>query len=363
MPLLATTLLDQFATVLELQHFAGPLEGVQVEGLNSPEQAGPQSLAFASEAKHLKALRHRPSPPAVLIVSPPLAKALQAEADPFWRTCCLIQCPNVSLALAQIARAHFDPGFSRRAFLADQPIHPTAVIHPSAQVADSAVVGPHTVIGPDVILEAQVVVGSHCHLEAGVHVGQGSHIHSHVYLGPQTQLGKLCEIHPMTSIGTEGFGYAHDSQGEHHRIPHLGRVVLQDRVHIGSNVSMDRGTLDDSVVGAGTKIDNHCHFGHNFRCGKNCLITGGFISAGSVTLGDRVVVGGRTTISGHLEVASGVQLAGLSGVPKSLNEAGAYGGYPPQPVKEHLRTTSTLTHLPQMRKDISRILKHLKLES
>ncbi len=363
----AVQLIEEFGESLKLSHISGPLDSAAAQNLSSPSLCNAQSLVFTGEAKHLQALlsrreSHHP-PPAIAILSPALVGSLTAEHQSYLERTCLLQTPKVTLALALISRKYFAPNFFRKAFDSDVPIHPTAAIHPSARVDPKALVGPYAVIGPDVVIESGAVVGSHCHVEEGAWVKARSHLHSNVYLGPQTQVGEDCEIHPFSCIGTEGFGYAHDDLGQHHRIPHLGRVILEDGVHIGANVSMDRGTLEDSVVGSGTKIDNHCHFGHNFRCGKNCLITGGFISAGSVTLGDQVVVGGRTTVSGHLEVASHVQLAGLTGVPKTLTEPGAYGGYPPQPVKEHLRTTASLTHLPEMRKDLARIKKHLKLDN
>ncbi len=200
-------------------------------------------------------------------------------------------------------------------------------------------------------------------IEPDVKIGRRSHLHPLVFIGHSCILGEECEIHPNTTIGSEGFGYAADEKFNQYRITHYGKVILEDRVHIGANVSLDRGTFLDSRVGSGTKIDNHCHFGHNFVIGKNSLITAGMISAGSVTVGDYCVFGGRTTISGHLEIASKSHISGMSVVTKSIEEGGEYGGFPLQKLRDTLKTRAALRHLPEIQESVKKILKHLGLES
>ena len=124
-------------------------------------------------------------------------------------------------------------------------------------------------------------------------------IHAHVYVGHSCVIGHNCEIMPQAVIGSEGFGYAHDHLGNHYRVPHTGRVVLADDVHIGALSTIDRGTINDSTIGQGTKIDNHVHLAHNSIVGKNGLITAHVVMAGSSTLGDNFMVGGNSAIAGH----------------------------------------------------------------
>ncbi|NJL72351.1 MAG: hypothetical protein HC888_12625 [Candidatus Competibacteraceae bacterium] len=125
----------------------------------------------------------------------------------------------------------------------------------------------------------------------------------------------------------------------------------------------NRGTFEDSRIGEGTKIDNHCHFGHNIVIGKNTLVTGGMITAGSTTIGSNCVFGGRTTIKGHLSITDKCQFAGLSGITKNIMQPGEYGGLPLQRVQDELRTRASLPYVPELRKQVSRILKHLGLDS
>lgn len=264
--------------------------------------------------------------------------------------------PAVSLALAKIGFQFFNVVTEKTAFDGHK-IHPSAVVSDSAELHESVVVGPNTTIGPGCKLSENVVVGANCTLEANCTLGEGTYLRSQVFIGQGTIIGKSCEIHPQAAIATEGFGYAQDQEFNHHHIPHYGNAILEDRVHIGAGVTLDRGTFGSSLIGAGTIIDNQCHFGHNFVCGKKCIFTGGIVVAGSVTIGDACVLGGRTTISGHLKITSQVRLAGLSGVTKDITEPGEYGGYPLQPLKDSLRSLSTLPHLPAMRKSLKSLEK------
>ncbi|MBX9769071.1 MAG: UDP-3-O-(3-hydroxymyristoyl)glucosamine N-acyltransferase, partial [Bdellovibrionales bacterium] len=169
-------------------------------------------------------------------------------------------------------------------------------------------------------------------------------------------------VQPHSTIGSPGFGFATDQQGLHHPIPQIGFVQIDSDVSIGANCAIDRGTFGPTRIGSGTKIDNFAHIAHNCEIGKNCMITAGIIIAGSSKLGDWVVTGGSVRITDHVEIASKVQLGGNSAVTKDVPTAGAYGGHPLQPLKEYLRTTSSLPHLPEIRKTLNRILEKLNLE-
>jgi UDP-3-O-[3-hydroxymyristoyl] glucosamine N-acyltransferase len=271
----------------------------------------------------------------------------------------VLKSPSPELALALVARAFFPLTAEKHGFDGAR-VHPSAVISASASIAEDAVIGPNAVIGANTQIGAACVIGANTTVESEVAIGEGSHIHANVFIANGTLIGKHCEIQPSTSLGTEGFGYTHDEQFNHYRFVHYGRLIIEDDVHVGSCVTIDRGHFKDSVIGRGTKIDNHIHLGHNIQVGKNCLLVGDFMAAGSVTIGDNNVFGGRSTITDHVVVGDNMQFAGLAAVTKSINEPGkAFGGHPLQPVNEYLKSCASIPHLPAIRKNITRMMRKL----
>lgn len=350
MPVSLEQITERFSSLL--QPVRGNLK-LQIEGLSIPQKATSNTLIFVGDRKHLEETKGTQAQ--AWVVNASLTASLPDHPP------VLLTTQQVSLAMALIGRAFFAPELSKNSFQSPS-IHPSAVIDPSAELGRDVLIGPHCAIGPRVKIGAGTVIGANTTLEAEVEIGLHCHIHSQVYLGPRTRLGKECEIHPHTAIGMEGFGYATDQVGHHHRLVHFGRVVIGDRVHIGANVSIDRGTFDDSVIGDGTIIDNHCHFAHNVKIGKGTVITAGFIAAGSTQIGDYCVFGGRSSVSGHLKIASQAQFAGLSGVQQSVETGGKYGGFPLQPLNQSLKTLKSLPHVPRMRRQLARVMKHLGLQ-
>jgi UDP-3-O-[3-hydroxymyristoyl] glucosamine N-acyltransferase len=186
---------------------------------------------------------------------------------------------------------------------------------------------------------------------------------SHVFVGSACEIGSDCEIHPHSSIGSDGFGYAIDARGRPRKICQLGNVVIGDDVEIGSNCAIDRATLTSTRIRSGAKLDNICHIAHNCDLGEDGLYTAGFMMAGSTTIGRRFMTGGNSVVSAHLNIADDVSLQGRSNVTKSISRSGAYGGYPLQPLQDALRTTVNLGHLSKLRRDLKRVMNHLKLSS
>ena len=234
------------------------------------------------------------------------------------------------------------------------------MISESARIAKDVIVGPNAVIGSKVRIGEECIIGANTTIEADAVIGQGSHIHANVYIAHGTLIGENCEIHPMTSLGTEGYGYAHDEQFNHYRHVHYGRLVIEDDVHVGSCVAIDRGHFADSIIGRGTKIDNECHLAHNIRVGNNCLITADFTAAGTVVIGDNNVFGGSSGITDHVTVGDNMQFAARSAVYKDIDKPGGqFGGHPLQPVNEYLKAYASIAHLPRIRKNVSRIMRKL----
>jgi len=244
--------------------------------------------------------------------------------------------------------------------LGDTNIHPSASIAPSASIGNNTIIGPNVVIYDDVVIGdngfigAQTVIESHCRL------GDACHIHAMVFIAHHTEIGSHCEVHPQSAVGTEGYGYATDDKGDHYRIPHYGKVILEDHVHIGAGVNIDRGTFENTHIGRHTKIDNHCHLAHNTVIGEQCFITAGFITAGSTNIGNRCSFGGRSSINGHITICDNVLVGGASTVRNSIKDAGAYMGDPLMTMKEGLRAYATFPHITEMRKTLNNMKKMLE---
>ncbi|MGE3683521.1 MAG: UDP-3-O-(3-hydroxymyristoyl)glucosamine N-acyltransferase [Bdellovibrionales bacterium] len=344
-------MVEKFPDLMTLKR--GPAE-LQVTGPQSAAGASSTSLIFVSSRQHLQEARD--SQAQAWVISEEILNEVPSSVA------AVITSPNVQLCMALVARTFF-PQTQNLMIHNGERIHPSSQIAASARVGENCIVGPGAVIGEHCTIGEHSIIGANAVIEPFVKIGSHTHIHPLVFIGHSCEIGNRCEIQPHTSIGSEGFGYAQDKQFNHYRLTHYGRVVIEDDVHIGCGVQIARGTFQDSRIGSGTKIDNHCHFGHNIQIGRNTLITGGVIVAGSTSLGSHCVFGGRTTISGHLQIGDRVRVGGLSGISKSVLEPGEYAGFPLQDLKSSLRTRAALKSLPELIKQVRRILDHLGLEN
>lgn len=338
------------ASAPQLEKIQGP-DSFQAARVDRPEDAGPASLVFASTPEQLRfALQNAP---ALLILQAKLE--VPAGAAPHTA---IFRTPSIGLAMAALLPA-FDTKSAR--FQQETTRHPSAVVHPRARVHASAVLGPGVVIGEDAQLEEGVIIGANSVIERGARIGARSLLHPLVFVGAECEIGTDCEIHPHTTIGSDGFGFAQDKAFKHHKLPQLGRVVIGDRVEIGANCAIDRAAFTETRIGSGTKLDNLCHVAHNCEVGEDSVIAAGFFMAGSSKIGKRFMVGGTSALADHVNVGDDVILAGRSVIVNDLPNKGAYGGYPVQPMKDYLKTLSSLPHVVRLRKDVSRIMKHLGL--
>jgi UDP-3-O-[3-hydroxymyristoyl] glucosamine N-acyltransferase len=205
-------------------------------------------------------------------------------------------------------------------------VHPTAFVHPDAIVADTAHIGPHVSVGAGGRIGEGAVVRAGARIGDEAVVGDGSVVFENVVLYDRCRIGDRCRIHANTTIGADGFGYVPDETGRLFKIPQIGLVVVEDDVEIGASCTVDRAAFGVTRIGAGTKIDDQVHVGHNCDIGRHVVIAGGSGVAGSTIIRDRVMIGGHCAITDHVEIASGVMLAGQTGVNRSLTEAGVYEG-------------------------------------
>ena len=211
------------------------------------------------------------------------------------------------------------------------------VIGQGARIADRATIGAHCVIGDG------VVIGEHARLLPGVTVYAGS------------ALGARTIVHSGARIGCDGFGYVFRG-GAHHKIPHVGGCIIEDDVEIGANTTIDRGSIGDTVVGRGTKIDNLVQVAHNVRIGEKCLLMAQVGVAGSVTIGDGAILAGQAGIGGHLSIGAGARIGAQAGVFGDVPAGEAWSGYPARPHKESLRASAALLKLAGMIRRLEKLL-------
>jgi len=248
-----------------------------------------------------------------------------------------------------------------RSFEVSSGIHPTAHVHPSVRIQAGvsigpfAIVGEGTEIGDNCTLSTGVVVGRYCKL------GENVCLYPHVVLYDDTVIGNRVTIHANAVIGADGFGYR-EQNGRHTKIPQQGWVEVEDDVEVGACSTIDRGTFGPTRIGYGTKIDNLVMIGHNCQIGRHNILCSQVGIAGSTTTGDYVVMAGQVGVADHLTIGHQVTIGAKSGVPGNIPAKSQVLGSPATPHKEQVRMMLTLEKLPEIRKDVQRIKKHLGLE-
>ncbi|NJD56997.1 MAG: UDP-3-O-(3-hydroxymyristoyl)glucosamine N-acyltransferase [Nitrospirae bacterium] len=230
-------------------------------------------------------------------------------------------------------------GISDNAFVADKAsIGDDVAIYPFAYISDHADIGKGTVIMPGVFIGDHAKIGKGCHIFPNVTIREG------------ISIGDRVTIHAGTVIGSDGFGYVFE-QGEHYKIPQVGGVIIEDDVEIGSNVSIDRATIGNTIIRKGTKIDNLAQIAHNVTIGQKSLIVAQVGIAGSTQLGDFVVMGGQSAVADHSTLESGTMIAAQAGIKGNIAK-GVYGGSPAIPHATWLRAQALFGRLPEMNRKI-----------
>jgi UDP-3-O-[3-hydroxymyristoyl] glucosamine N-acyltransferase len=346
----AQTIQDRHSDVFTFLH--GNLE-VVASHCHIPEEALLGSLVYVSNAAQLAEARtHRP---AILIVPARMMDCVSGAVD---ADSCCFSVQSISMGMAILLK-YFDRKCYRFTQWGER--HATAVVHPEAVIGARVFLGPYCVVGAKAAIGNDCMVGAHSVIENGAVLGERTVLHPHVFVGAGCQIGNDCEVHPHTSIGSDGFGYAVDPDGRARKIAHLGNVKIGDRVEIGSNCAIDRATLTSTYIRSGTKLDNICHIAHNCDLGEDGFFTAGFMMGGSTKIGRQFVTGGNSVVTAHITLGDNVVLAGRSSVTNDVPDAGSYGGYPLQPLKEAMKTVVNIRNLNEIRKNLNRVMKHLHL--
>lgn len=308
----------------------GDTRGI-ITGVGDVSEAGPQQATWVTNPKYAAKLEN--SQAGVVLVP--------ADFGPTPMPAIL--CGRVDRSVARLLGA-----FATPMSCPEHGVHPTAVVHETAEIgADSA-------IGPHVVIEADARIGTSCVIHAGVFIGHGTSVGSECVIWPGAVirdgcvLGNRVTLHPNAVIGADGFGY-YLEEGRHHKIPHIGGVILEDDVEVGACSCVDRAKFGNTVVGRGTKIDNLVQLAHNVRVGEHCVFVAQVGVAGSARIGNYCVFGGKSSVTENVTIGDGARLAaGCTLAAKDVAPGVTVSGWPARDHREELRDRASIHRLPAL---------------
>ncbi len=306
---------------------------VELAGFAKADAAKPGDLTFAENEKFFR------------LAEQSQASAILATGEFTSKVKTVIRVKDARVAFARVLPLLFP----EKQF--DAGIHPSAVIAESAQVAESAHIGPNCVIGENAIIGDQTVLEANCIVGDDSALGQAVRLFPNVSVYSQCRIGDRVRIHSGSVVGSDGYGYVFD-EDHHRKIPQLGGVVIGDDVEIGANVTIDRGALGNTEIGAGTKIDNLVQIGHNVVTGKHCLIVAQTGIGGSTQVGEFSTLAGQVGVIGHIKIGPKAIIASKSAVMSSLEGGKQYMGIPAIPDIQAKRQIVAVRQLPDLLKRV-----------
>jgi UDP-3-O-[3-hydroxymyristoyl] glucosamine N-acyltransferase len=305
-----------------------------LHGLRALPSAGPEHLSFFTDPT---LRRQAEASAAGAILTGPAARGLRHD---------LLIVDDPGLALIELLRLfHPEP--------APAPgVHPTAIVGAGARVAPTASIAAYVVLGEGCEIGDGAVLHPFVCVGAGCRIGRAAVLHPHVVLYPRSVVGERAVLHAGAVVGADGFGYLARA-GRHVKVPQVGSAVLEDDVEVGANSTIDRATLDETRVGAGTKIDNLVQVGHNVRIGRSSILCGQAGIAGSSTLGDGVVLAGQSGVSNRVTIGDGARVAGKSAVFGDVAPGAQVAGTPAIEASRWRRQVALLARLPEIRRRLA----------
>jgi UDP-3-O-[3-hydroxymyristoyl] glucosamine N-acyltransferase len=309
--------------------------GQQVRGLASLDEAGPMHLTFFDNLKYANQLAVTKAGACLVSerfeVNVPAHVAVLRASQPFRE-------------FVTIARELHRDALRPQSWFGNAGIAASAVIDPSAHLEDGVIVDPLAVIGPGVEIGTGTIIGSGVVIGANVRIGRDCNVGARCAI-QFALIGNNVLIHPGCSIGQDGYGFVFFGPDGHLKVPQTGRVLIQNDVEIGAGTTIDRGSLRDTVIGEGTKIDNQVQIGHNVTIGRHCLLAAQIGLAGSLTIGDNVALGAKVGINNHLRIGDGAQVTAMSAVKDDIPPGGRWGGFFAKPTKQWFREIVALERL------------------
>ncbi len=301
--------------------------GIEIRGLASLDEAGPRHLTFFDNLKYADQLAATNA--GACLVSDRFAARVPAHVA-------VLKAPQPFRAFVRIAREWHGDALRPQSWVGNTGIAPSAIIDPTARLEDGVVVDPLAVIGPGVEIGAGTVIGAAAVIGPGVKIGRDCNVGAHTAI-QAALIGNNVLIHPGCSIGQDGYGFIFFGPEGHLKVPQTGRVLIQNDVEVGAGTTIDRGSLRDTVIGEGTKIDNQVQIGHNVTIGRHCLLAAQIGLAGSLTIGDNVALGAKVGINNHLKIGDGAQVTAMSAVKDDIPPNGRWGGHFAKPTKQWFR--------------------------
>lgn len=330
------------------QHLGAELQGAAhtvIKGAAPLETAGSEDVTFLARRKYL-----------------PFLNATRAAAVIVGRNVGSLEPTSSAAALLWVDDAHQALADTLALLYPEKSLPPgiaaTAVLGTGVKLGEGVTVGPYSVVGAQVELADGARVGAHCRVGDGCRIGAQTELKDQVTLYSGTEVGARCIIHSGARLGVDGYGYVFQD-GRHRKIPQVGRCVIEDDVEVGANSCIDRGSVGETRIGAGTKIDNLVHIAHNVRIGRNCLIVAQVGIAGSTMVGDGVALAGQVGIIGHLKVGDGARVAAQAGVSQDVPAGETWFGHPARPLKRVMRANAAFLKLPDVMRRLQRLEKRL----
>jgi len=314
--------------------------GTTVNGVAPLDHAGPGDVSFVASLRYATLFHYTAA--GVVLITPDLSDLPSGVVSRV-----VVEKPHDAL-LRLLPKFYPEPDRT-------PSIHATARIGRGANIGRDVTLDEYAVVGAGASLGDGVWVGAHSVIGQGARVGERSRIYPNVSVYPGTEIGARVRVHSGAVLGSDGFGYVFRA-GEHARIPHVGRCIIGADVDIGANTTVDRGSIDDTVIGNGTKIDNLVQIGHNVRIGRLCLIMSQVGISGSTHIEDGCVLAGQAGIGGHITIGAGARIAGQAGVFGDVPAGESWSGYPARPHRESLRATGALFKLPGLLRKIEQLL-------
>jgi UDP-3-O-[3-hydroxymyristoyl] glucosamine N-acyltransferase len=310
---------------------------IEINGISEVQKAKEGDLTFLTNPRYRKFLKNTKASAVILereIEEPGLSQLI---------------CEEPYVAFAKALSIFYpeelpESGISDKATISD-----SAKIEENCYIGDNVYIGENVRIGKNVKLFPGVYIGENCE------VGDNTVIFPNVTIYERTKIGRFVRVHAGTVIGSDGFGYAFSKKEmKIYKVPQTGGVIIEDFVEIGANTAIDRGTIGDTVIGEGTKIDNLVQIGHNVKIGKYCFIVSQVGISGSTKIGDFVTLAGKVGVAGHIEIANNVTVGAKAGITKSIKEPGTYAGFPARPYREWKKIQVLIDRLPEIYGKIKR---------
>ncbi len=310
--------------------------GVEVSGVSSIAAASAGDIVFVEEEKSLAAVLQS-NASAVIAMS-------FAETAKTSKTLLIVAHPRLAFARA----AELVHGTAKR----KPGVHPNATVHGSASLGEQVSIDAHASVESGVRIGDRSWIGANCVIAAGVEIGEDCQICPNVTIYSRTKLGNHVIIHAGAVLGSDGFGYVRAAaSARYEKFPQIGKLEIEDDVEIGANTTIDRGALETTRIGRGTKIDNLVHIGHNCLIGENVIIAAQAGFSGSIVIENNVIIGGQVGVGEHARIEEGVMLGGQAGVlPKKVlrGKGIAFWGTPAKPLREYLKQLAALAKLGKM---------------